>query len=220
MVFLFLILIIILNRVPVVGKIFKIVSTMFHELGHALMTVLTSGKVYGIYLFHDVRGMASTGSRNWISKVLVTLAGYPTEAAMSYLLLFLFANKQYEVLLYVLFGAILITMFFIRNLYGFIWLLSFGMISFLAYSNIQEIWVNYLLLGIVLITVGEALVSSINILYLSLKRKKQAGDATALAEATKIPALVWGILFFVFSSFLFFHMIDLLGMVKISTPFK
>ena len=76
----FVVVALILPRIPVVGKFFNIINTALHELGHALMALLTGGEVRKIELFNDTSGTTTTVSKNKFASVLVSLAGYPFAA--------------------------------------------------------------------------------------------------------------------------------------------
>lgn len=216
MVYVYIGLIILLNRIPKIGDIFKKVSTMFHELGHALFGILTRGRVQGIQLFSNNAGTANVQPSNWLSKVLMTVAGYPVETIMSFVLLYLYVQGLYDLLSYVLLGATILTLAFIRNWYGFFWLIGFGVLNFFAYQNLGELWVEYYFLAIVLLVIGEAFYSSFVIFVLSFKHKKGTGDTAILAQSTWIPAFIWGTLFFGFSCYMFYIMIDYLQMIEIT----
>ena len=60
LVYLFIILALLLPRVPVVGKWFNVINTIVHETGHALMALLMEGKVHKIEIFQDSSGATTT----------------------------------------------------------------------------------------------------------------------------------------------------------------
>lgn len=234
--------ILIINRLPIIGQILKVVSTMFHEMGHALMAILTQGKVFGIILirekeknysrpkeswkkrlknyffnhpfFDNREGVAVTGSKNWASRLLVALAGYPSEMGAAILLLYLYVNDKHALMLYFLIGVSVITLFFIRNKYGYIWLFIFGSTLYFALRYQEQSWVHYYLLTVTLICIVESVYSSFTILVLSFTDRKNAGDSTILAKQTFIPAVIWGLLFFIFNLYILYLSRDLFIMLK------
>lgn len=218
-VLLLLTIMVILNRIPVVGKILKGVSTMFHEFGHALMALLTGGKVDSIQLMSNNAGLANVRVYKGFSTFLMSIAGYPAEIGAAYLILWMYVSDMYLLLIIILASVTLFTFLFIRNIYGFFWLLVFGGFLYVSYMHIESLWVSYAFLIIVLSTLGEALYASFTICVLSMRRRKEAGDATYLAEKTGVPAPVWGVFFFLLSSYVFYQSLDLLGQLTVKNPF-
>lgn len=55
----------------------------------------------------------------------------------------------------------------------------------------------------------ESVWSTWVLLFLSIKNKNMAGDATNLAKFTRIPAVVWALLFTAFAAFMAYEVIAL-----------
>ncbi|HPT04353.1 MAG TPA: M50 family metallopeptidase, partial [Bacteroidales bacterium] len=70
-----------LTRTPVIGKYFRVVNTMIHESGHALMTLFTSGSILKVELFSSTEGDTVTKSSSRFCQMLIALAGYPFSSA-------------------------------------------------------------------------------------------------------------------------------------------
>jgi hypothetical protein len=86
-------------------------------------------------------------------------------------------------------------MFYVRNLYGVFWLITFTALLFVTNFYAGEFLlyiVVSLLSGIMLF---EALYSSIELVIIASKKSKLAGDAYSLERLTKIPAMIWALLF-------------------------
>jgi hypothetical protein len=195
--YLYILAAVIITFIPLLKSLFGTVHTLVHESGHAIASLLTSGKVYSISLYRTTEGVAYTSSRSWVSSVIVTYAGYTFASVVSVLSFYLIAEGHVLVLFYSFLGlAIINLLLWVRNFYGVIWLLFFiGSCVLLMYFQlrlVKEI-VVYFLSSIVLV---HSLLASITIFLLSMSNRQNAGDAYGLQKLTYIPAFVWGFLFF------------------------
>lgn len=194
----FIVIAVILLNIKVIGKYVAIVNTLFHEVGHALMAMLTFGKVEKIELFANTEGTAWSSSRFWIGRVLTSLAGYPAASATGLLFLYLISNQKYLYVFIILIAVLLLSLiFWIRNLYGFFWVVTFSslFVVLIWYGNVT-LAENVLLLITSIIFV-ESITSAFTILKLSFTKPTDAGDTTSLWKSIIfIPSPVWGILFF------------------------
>ena len=177
------------------GTAFRVYNTFFHEAGHALMSLLTSGSVVRIELFSNAAGVAVTSNKTWMSKFLVSLAGYPAGAAAGWALLTQIEklNEQYQ--MYIMLGIFtLVLMLWVRNLYGAIWILV-NLLLLITAS-----WFNYYyLFSIYFFIIGsfvmiESIWSCLIIIYVSAEDPTGAGDAKNLRDLTYIPAVFWALL--------------------------
>lgn len=190
------ILVAVLSYIPVIGPYFKLFNTLIHEAGHALVAILTGGKVQSISLFKNTGGLAVTSHRGLIGRVITLFAGYPTASLFSVLYIYALTEGWYRYIAMTL-AVILVynLIFWVRNIIGWIWILSvLGGLYFL-YSN--HYWngfeISLTIIGLTLLI--QAFLSSWVIFSMSLKDKYQAGDASLLANTTKIPAVLWGSIF-------------------------
>lgn len=200
----FIIIAFILVKLPVVGRYVAVVNTLIHEVGHALAAKLTFGKVEKIELFANTEGTAWSSSRFWIGRVITSLAGYPTASATGFLLLYLIYNQKYLYVLIILLSFLIISfIFWIRNLYGLFWVITFSafIVWLIVYNNVTL--TENVLLFITSIVFVESITSAFTILKLSISQPGNAGDATSVWKSIIfIPPQVWGVLFF--SQSLFF----------------
>ena len=195
---LFIILAIILTKLPIVGKYFAIVNTLIHEVGHQLASILTFGKAHKIQLFANTEGVAYSSHRFWIGKVVTALAGY-VFSSFTAATFFVFIYKgRFDIIIYILVAILLISMIlWIRNWYGFFWILTFSAGFVWLLWKAEGPIIEYVVLFLVSILFVESITSAFEIMSLSFKRPTQAGDATSLAQLTYlIPAQIWGIVFF------------------------
>jgi hypothetical protein len=172
-------------------------GTWIHESGHAIMTLLTGGRNHRISLFKSGGGLQIGATGSWLSRALVLLAGYPFASFVGFALLY---AATHGLVMWAFIGCcVLVVMnvvFWVRNLYGFLWMLSLtALFAAVIYFGSEDI-TRYFVLTLGYIISISALKSAWTILKLSFKKPKEAGDATFLREVLKLPALLWGTLFF------------------------
>ena len=204
----FFLVTLILPRIPVVGKFFNIINTALHEFGHAIIALLLQGKVHRIELLKDSSGTTTTQCKNKLGSFLVAIAGYPFAATIAYFCFYLISvNYEKHLIIGLSLLFIIMMLFWIRNLYGVIWVLLFSGFNFwlIYYNNEQYIQIAALFYAACILT--ESLYSSIELLYLSIFQPQKAGDATNLKQITHLPAFFWGILFVAFSGFVAYRVV-------------
>lgn len=188
----------ILSRVPIIGKFIKCVNTLIHESGHAFTALITSGSVLEVELLSDTSGSATIVSKSWIAKVLVSMAGYIVSSATAFGMLYLLKHNHFNYILYFLIGlAAFNLIFWVRNLYGIIWIIIFGGICggvlYLKNDNLTLAW----LIIVCTIVFSDALLSTLELLFISIMQPKRSSDAVNLAKNTWLPAFIWALFFVV-----------------------
>ncbi|MGG3562438.1 M50 family metallopeptidase [Neobacillus rhizosphaerae] len=195
--FLFLLLAFLLIHVPLFGNYIRIINTLIHESGHALIA-LFGGKVERISLFMNSEGVTYSSQSTWIGSFVTSLAGYIFASFMAFLSFLLIGKNKQIILIDILLGFIFLNLiFWVRNPYGIFWLCSFAVgFLFLLIKGSQNVR-DYSLLLIASILLIDSVKSAFEILYISFLQPQGAGDAANLARLTvTIPAQVWGIFFF------------------------
>jgi len=192
----------ILTRIPYIGKFFRVVNTMIHECGHAFMALFLSGEVVKINLFTDTSGVTVTKVRGKIPRLLVSFAGYPFSALVSFIIFYLIKDEYNTIALVVLLlFAVISLLFFVRNFYGIFWLIMFliagGVIVQLDSLTILNAWMIFL--ASLLLT--DAFISGFILLKISIQNPAAAGDATNLKKETHIPAWIWSLLFCIINGY-------------------
>jgi hypothetical protein len=199
---------IVLPRIPVIGKWFNLVNTAIHELGHALMALVLEGGVKKIELFNDASGTTITSTKTKFGSFLVAIMGYPFSSFLSWFIFYLLTvgyDKGFMMGISILFLFMLLL--WVRNIYGAIWIILFCSINgYLIYLNKAEYIQMAALLYAVFIAV-DALSSALIVLFLSVKQKDKAGDATLLKKITGVPAFFWGLLFAGLAGYIFYRII-------------
>jgi hypothetical protein len=193
----YIVIAIITTNLPVVGVYFSLCNTLVHEFFHALLaSIFTRRLSHTISLNHNASGLAITSINSWFSKVVVSYAGYTGSSLMAVGLFYLLHKSQYHLIIAIFTALTVVSaILWIRNLYGFIWSLS--IISLLGWMLYHRLTVLMMHVGMFLsaIILVQSVITAFYILKLSFVKRKEAGDATSLADATYIPAAIWGLLF-------------------------
>lgn len=195
--FLFLALAILLTNVPIVGSYMKVVNTVIHETGHALVA-LFSGKVEKISLYMNTEGVTYSTQSTWSGVFFTSLAGYVFSSFMAFLSFWLIGRRHGRILITILLIIIGLNLgLWVRNVYGLIWLITFGAgFIFLLFKGSSTI-INSVLLLIASILLVVSITSAYDIMVISYLHPNSAGDATNLGKLTKfLPVQFWGIFFF------------------------
>lgn len=200
-----------LPKIPVVGKFFNIINTLVHELGHALMALVTQGQVVHIQVFSNTGGVTVTKSKSGLAAFLVSIAGYPFAASIGLLCAYLLSIGYGN---WIVLGLPILFLFmlvlWIRNVYGLVWVLLFTLLNaVLVFYLKKPLYIEIAAWFYTLMIILESVWSSLVLLYLSLFHSDQAGDATNLRNATHIPSFVWALLFVAFSLWMTYCAISL-----------
>jgi len=189
-------IVLVIIRIPYLGKICKVFYTMIHEFGHVMMTVITGGEVLSINLFSDTSGNTITRSKNKTSQFLIAIAGYPFAAIMAYVFFYLIHLNKTNVILFIFAGIALVeVVFWIRNLYGIIWITAFVILLAYVYQNEAALYNFIVCVFFSSILLVESIISSILLFFASIKNKSNAGDATNLNKITHVPEFIWALFF-------------------------
>ncbi|WP_227774289.1 M50 family metallopeptidase [Paenibacillus sp. NAIST15-1] len=185
-----------LTRFIPFSSFFRNVDTLIHELSHALMTLVLSGKVMYIHLFSNQSGVTYSAYTSTWKAIPISLAGYIGASLFAVLLFYLHARKQEAAGLIAIASLALISLIlFVRNGYGMMWCAGFVILTCLIWKFAPP-WLRsgyYLLIAFICLV--ESVISSAYLVYLSMKMPNGAGDAANLSHVTYIPSIVWALLF-------------------------
>ena len=170
--------------------------TIAHEGGHALVAVLAGRRLRGIRLHSDTSGLTLTRGRpTGPGMVFSLLAGYLTPSLLGLAGAAMLAAGRITLLLWLALVLLLAVLVMIRNVYGAVAVLAVGALVFLvswyapasAQAAFAYAGVWFLLVGGVR-PVGE------------LQRLRYRGyapdsDADQLARLTRVPGLLWVVVF-------------------------
>ncbi|MFC7063009.1 M50 family metallopeptidase [Halobacillus seohaensis] len=193
-----LILALLLTQAPIVGKYFAMINTMIHETGHSLTALLTGGEVKNISLFPNTSGVTMTGHTSWLSQFLTSITGYTFSSFIGFFFFYLIIKGHYRWMIYILLAILFVNvLFWVRNLYGVFWLVTFGAGFIWLLRTGNQTLIQYVLIFIASLVMIESVTSAFEIMWLSIFSPGQAGDAANLSRVTPfVPSAIWGLLFF------------------------
>lgn len=186
----------ILMKIPYVGKVLRVLNTLVHETGHALMAILTSGKVVKVELFANLSGTTHTLNSGKLALIAVGLSGYLFASAMAWCSACLIELQFHRWLLVLLMVfAVVNLVLYVRNGYGMLWLTLFitGSGVLLSKGNIEMQRIVAIVMMAVLMV--DSVLSSVELLLISFREPKKAGDAALLGKATGLPAQLFALFF-------------------------
>lgn len=183
-------------RIPIIGKYFKIIDTLFHELGHAIATLFMRGEVIAIELEKDTSGSTTYLTQKNISHFFISLMGYPFSAAIALLLAHFLAIHNLKLFFFFIYGSLGIALFvFIRNLFGVVWISVFGILIILVHVYLNPLFQQDVVFIIIGILFWESIFSTFTLLVLAVKNPKNSGDAYNIYTITKIHPVFWALVF-------------------------
>ena len=170
----------------------KIFVVFMHEVSHGLAALATGGSIKEIQIVQQEGGHAITagGSRFW-----TLTAGYLGSLMWGGLILILAARTRLSKLISAVvgIGMILISIFYLRNSFGFLFGVGFGGILILVGRLLPES-INEWLLRVIGLT--SCLYAILDIKSDIIDRSHLRSDARMLHEEVTpyIPTIVWGVL--------------------------
>jgi hypothetical protein len=199
-IYFYTVIVIICSFIPIIGRYLALINTLIHEVCHVIAAIFTGQKLrlsHKINLHYDSSGIAFTQIDSWIGRIIVAYMGYTGASMATYGFFYLLSKHYYISILYIFVTvAFLSIVLWIRNIYGFIWILSFAAIICWTIYTDNFFFIVNISIFISCIMLVQSVLTAFIIFKSSIQHRKHAGDATALAEATNIPAAIWGTLFF------------------------
>ncbi len=177
---------------------FKILTVFFHELSHGLAAIATGGSIEGISLSPDQSGFCITrGGSYW----LILTAGYLGSLIWGSTLLLLAARTRHDRLLTQLLGVgmLLITLIYIRSLFGFVFCAASGFALLYLGQRGSEAFCDQFLRYMGLTSSYYVLIDIKSDL---IDRSIPISDAYKLAEMWHLPPMLVGIGWLVIALFL------------------
>ncbi|MBN8587471.1 MAG: M50 family metallopeptidase [Rhodothermia bacterium] len=178
----------------------QMLVVFFHEASHALATILTGGSVQEMVLVREQGGhVVSLGG--W---PFVTLsAGYLGSLGFGVLFYVLSASKRFQKWMVLGIGVfiLLITLFFVRNWFGFGFSLVAGGVFVVAGRYLADDW-NALVLKAIGLT--SMMYVPHDIYSDTIARSYLVSDARMLAEAYGGSTMMWGGIWLIISLYVIF----------------
>jgi hypothetical protein len=168
---------------------FTLFSTWIHEVGHAVMVVLTGGSVTAITIEPDTSGLTqSLMPPGRMARGLVASAGYLGASVVGCLLMAAArVEKRARPILWTIGAFMLFTvLFWMRNVFGALAVLAWGVVL-LSLARNGSGRVSRFVLSVLAIQVALNAVFSIRTLFLV----NGASDADTMARLFAAPAWVW-----------------------------
>ena len=174
---------------------FRVFVVFLHEISHGLAAVLTGGELVSIGLSVHEGGVAVTRG-GW--RFLVLTAGYLGSLLFGALFLLLGARRRWAPGVIGLIGifTLVITLVYVRTWFGFAYGLLAATTLIVFASKLKPEASEILLTAI---GVMSCLYAVWDIASDVLLRSIPCSDASALADLTGVPAVIWGVLWIVTS---------------------
>lgn len=179
---------------PATWRYVRLPVTMVHEAGHAVSAVLVGRRLQGIRLHSDTSGLTvSRGRARGAGMVLMLAAGYLAPALVGLGAALLLAAGRSLGLLWGIVVLLVLMLLHVRNGYGFLVLVLAGAtilgISWYLQPTTQSL-VAYLIAWVLLLAAPKPVLE-----LLTSRRGARGSDPDQLARLTRVPAVLWTILF-------------------------
>jgi hypothetical protein len=171
----------------------RIVVTIAHEGGHALVAVLAGRGLTGIRLHADTSGLTvSTGARRGPGLVFTFLGGYPAPSVLGIGGALLVAADRAALMLWIAIALLVATLFHVRNAYGVFAVLAtgalVGAVAWWGQPRLQD--------GFAAALCWFLLFGGVRAVHELLRsRRRGASDADMLGALTWVPRGMWVLLF-------------------------
>lgn len=178
----------------------KLFVVLLHELSHAAAALLTGGSVVEIQIDSRIGGLALTQG-GW--PFIIVSSGYLGSMLFGGAILLLALRERFVPALAAAIGVLmlLVTVLFVRNSFGLIFGLLFG-VALLAAA--RWLAVRHLALLMQYLGAMSCLYALVDVKEDLLTFEDRLTDASILAVMTGIPAIVWGVLWSAISLAVFF----------------
>jgi hypothetical protein len=176
----------------------RIVVTIAHEGGHALVAVIAGRGLTGIRLHADTSGLTvSTGARRGPGLVFTFLGGYPAPSLLGVGGALLVAADQAALMLWIAIALLVATLVHVRNAYGVFAVLAtgalVGAVAWWGQPRLQD--------GFAAALCWFLLFGGIRAVHeLVRSRRRGASDADMLGALTWLPRGMWVLLFWLLAA--------------------
>ncbi len=196
---LYLLVAAVLTRLIPFSSLFRNLNTMIHEFGHAVVALVTKGRVAAIDLNANHSGATYVTTYSDWSSILVSLAGYMSASLFAVLMFYgYYKRQQKQGLILMTAVALIMLILYVHDGFGVVWLIGFIALNALMYF-VWEPARNFYYLLLCFLTLEESILSPLYLAWASVVSPGAAGDAALLARETFVPAIGWSILFVAFS---------------------
>ncbi|MDP3892100.1 M50 family metallopeptidase [Nocardioides sp.] len=180
---------------PATWRHVRLPVTMVHEAGHAVAAVLVGRRLTGIRLHSDTSGLTvSRGRPRGPGMVLMLAAGYLAPALVGLGAALLLAAGRSLGVLWLFVVLLALMLLHVRNGYGLlVLLLAVGAMSAVSWylEPTAQSWIAYLIVWILLLAAPKPVLE----LFAGRRRGARGSDPDQLARLTRVPAVLWMVLF-------------------------
>lgn len=169
--------------------------TLVHELGHALIGLLSGAQVSSIKINRDSSGVTTSAhplKNILITRTFTTFWGYPFPTLFAGALIAISCTVDVRWAWWAVLALGVICLFFIRNLFGLmitaIWV---GTSALLLWKGVEANILQSLLWGLIALLYFGGVRDFWNLTKIYKRGKDEGSDINALREITHIPAIVW-----------------------------
>jgi hypothetical protein len=185
---------------PYTHRYVKLFGSLIHEAGHATMALFLGLRVNKIKLDSHGNGVTEFYSHSRLRNFPVALAGYIGPPTLAALLAWTISNHMLNAAIAILIFTFILLTIFVRSFVAIFINLLLGGIIYLAFTiapSVSSI-VMFIFIGMLL---SSGIMGVVSAYKVRLREGKDAGtDPQVLARMTLIiPAIIWELLFLVFS---------------------
>ena len=179
-----------------VWLVMRNVVTIAHEGGHALVAVMVGRRLTGIQLHSDTSGVTLSRGRPYgPGMVATTLAGYVAPSLLGLGCAALLAAGHITALLWLTVAFLVAMLIAVRNAYGVVAVVVTGaavfLISWFTPSHVQGAFAYAFTFFLVLAGIRPVF----ELQHARTRGRAPDSDADQLARMTRVPAMVWVVLF-------------------------
>lgn len=184
----------VLAGVPLLWRPTRMLITIAHEAGHAVVAALAGRKLQGIRLHHDTSGLTiSRGRPTGPGAVATLFAGYPTPALVGLVTALVLGTGHATALLWGFLLMLALMLLSIRNLYGLLVLLVVGGVLGAATWWLDPVWH----MAIAMLLCWIMLVGAVRPVLDVARSRDRGSDPSQLARMTRLPRGLWVLAFLV-----------------------
>lgn len=170
----------------------RMLVTIVHEAGHAVVASATGRSLTGIRLHSDTSGLTVSRGRPTGPGMVATLAaGYVAPGVLGLAAALVLASGHAVALLWAFAAALVVMLLYIRNLYGLLVMIVVGGLIGAATWYLEPLaqsWVAYLLTWLLLLAAPRPTIEL-------MRRPSRTSDAAQLSRLTGMPATMWSLTF-------------------------